>query len=100
MIAAPSVNATDELEIGKEEGTFAPVRHSGLGIRFRFSVFTVFPGFKDFHDILKHNNNETNAKRKISAQPIMSSSDHAQNYPKNWGKSPKLNKNLKQHHFQ
>ena len=32
-------------------GTFAPVRYSGFGIRFRYSVFTVFPDLKDFHDI-------------------------------------------------
>ena len=31
--------------------SFAPVRYSGLGIRFRYSVFTVFPDIKYFKDI-------------------------------------------------
>ena len=35
----------------KSSGTFAPVRHSGFGIQFRYSVRTVPLDFKDFKDI-------------------------------------------------
>ena len=38
VIAATNANVTDEPEIAKEESTFAPVRHLGLGIWFQ-----VFP---------------------------------------------------------
>ena len=35
----------------KSSGTFAPVRYSGFGIQFRYSVRTVPLDFKDFKDI-------------------------------------------------
>ena len=50
----------------------------------RYSVLTVFPDFKDFQEIKKnHNNTETNTKKKFSVPTVKSSTDHAQNYPKN-----------------
>ena len=53
-------------------------------LQIRYSILTVFPDFKDFQEIKKnHNNTETNKKKKISAQTIKSSTDHAQNYHKN-----------------
>ena len=35
----------------KSNRTFAPVRHSGFGIQFRYSVGTVPLDLKDFKDI-------------------------------------------------
>ena len=71
----------------KSLDTFAPViRDSGFGFRFRYSVFAVFPHFKNFPEIKNQNNTKANTKKKNSAQPIISSTDHAQNYPKITGK--------------
>ena len=50
---------------------FAPVRYSGLGIQFRYSVLTVFPDIKYFQDMQKHSNTKTKAKRNILPQPII-----------------------------
>ena len=55
------------------QGTFAPVRYSGFGIRFRYSVFTTFPDLKDL---------KKNKKWKILPQPIIFSRDKALTYPK------------------
>ena len=51
---------------GSNFGIFAQVRYSRFGIRFRYSVFTVFPDLaKRFPGHIKAYSTETNTKRKI-----------------------------------
>ena len=71
-----------------EPGTFAPVRYSGFEIRFRyvFAIHNIF-SLKYFQGISKHSSNETYAKRKIPAQPIIFSTCDALNYRKFLGKT-------------
>ena len=66
----------------------------------KYLKFTVFPDLKDLAEIQKHNNTKKNAKRNILTQPTTLSIDHPLNYPKYKEKGTKLNKNLKQQHFQ
>ena len=72
----------------KSSGTFDPVRYSGFGIQFRYSVRTVPLDFKDFKDIYKHKSIKT--KRKILPKPIIFTTNKALTYPQMLVKRPKM----------
>ena len=69
------------------------IRDSGFVIRFRYSVFTVFPDLKDFQDIWQNNSTKTKEKRKVLAcqtdlaviklEPTLNVREKAQNGIKN-----------------